>query len=86
VFVYVLVSNVVQRPDGITIALFFIGAIVFTSLFSRIYRSFELRQARIEVDEAAEVAEVRARLVEAIKTLGKQERVVTTFSSTRTSL
>jgi hypothetical protein len=53
VFVYALVSNVVQRPDGITIALFFIGAIIFTSLVSRAYRSLELRQERIEVDETA---------------------------------
>jgi hypothetical protein len=53
VFVYALVSNVIERPDGITIALFFIGAIVLISLVSRTYRSLELRQARIEVDETA---------------------------------
>jgi hypothetical protein len=53
VFVYALVSNVVQRPDGITIALFFIGAIIFSSLVSRAYRSLELRQERIEVDGTA---------------------------------
>ena len=53
VFVYALVSNVYQRPDGITIALFFIGAIITISLISRVQRSTELRQERIEVDETA---------------------------------
>jgi hypothetical protein len=53
VFVYALVANEVKRPDGIVISLFFIGAIVATSLVSRVYRSLELRQERIELDEAA---------------------------------
>jgi hypothetical protein len=53
VFVYALVANEVQRPDGLIIALFFIGAIVFSSLISRVQRSTELRQERIEVDETA---------------------------------
>jgi hypothetical protein len=54
VFVYALAANVYDRPDGITIAAFFIGAIVVVSLFSRAYRSLELRQERIEMDETAE--------------------------------
>jgi hypothetical protein len=53
VFVYALAANVIGRPDGIAIAAFFIGAIVLVSLVSRVYRSLELRQARIEIDEAA---------------------------------
>jgi K+ transporter len=53
VFFYALASNVYQRPDGITIALFFIGAIIAISLVSRIQRSTELRQERIDVDEKA---------------------------------
>jgi len=53
VFVYALAANVYDRPDGITIAAFFIGAIVLVSLVSRVYRSLELRQERIEIDEAA---------------------------------
>jgi hypothetical protein len=53
VFVYALVANEIQRPDGLMIAAFFIVAIVFTSLVSRVYRSLELRQERIEMDEAA---------------------------------
>jgi hypothetical protein len=54
VFVYALAANVYDRPDGITIATFFIGAIVLVSLFSRAYRSLELRQERIEIDESAQ--------------------------------
>ena len=54
VFVYALVANVSRRPDGITIALFFIGAIVIISLVSRVQRSTELRQERIDVDEQAQ--------------------------------
>jgi hypothetical protein len=53
VFVYALAANVYDRPDGLAIAAFFIGAIVLVSLFSRAYRSTELRQERIEVDEKA---------------------------------
>jgi hypothetical protein len=52
VFIYALVANIIERPDGITIAAFFIGAIVLVSLVSRVYRSLELRQERIEIDEA----------------------------------
>jgi hypothetical protein len=54
VFVYALASNVYERPDGITIALFFIGAIIVFSLVSRVQRSTELRQERIDVDETAQ--------------------------------
>ena len=54
VFIYALVANVYRRPDGITIALFFIGAIVVISLVSRVQRSTELRQERIDVDETAQ--------------------------------
>jgi hypothetical protein len=53
VFMYALVANEIKRPDGIVISLFFIGAIVATSLISRVYRSLELRQERIELDETA---------------------------------
>jgi hypothetical protein len=53
VFVYALAANVYNRPDGIAIAAFFIGTIVLVSLVSRTYRSTELRQKRIEIDERA---------------------------------
>jgi len=54
VFVYALVANAVQRPDGLMIAFFFGVAIVVISLVSRVQRSTELRQERIEVDDAAQ--------------------------------
>ena len=66
VFVYALVANEIQRPDGLVISSFFIVAIIFTSLVSRVYRSLELGQERIElaetvrrfVDEASHEGEI----------------------------
>jgi hypothetical protein len=54
VFVYALVANEIQRPDGLIISAFFVVAIISTSLVSRIYRSLELRQESIEIDETAQ--------------------------------
>src|SRR5829696_3489819 len=54
VFLYALVANEIQRPDGIIISLFFIGAIVVTSLISRVRRSTEVRHERIEINETAQ--------------------------------
>jgi hypothetical protein len=53
VFLYTTVTNVIERPEGIKIAACFIGAIVLTSLVSRVWRSTELRVDQIEVDETA---------------------------------
>jgi hypothetical protein len=53
VFVYTAVVNMVEQPEGIKIAGFFLGAIIVTSLISRVWRSTELRVERIEVDPAA---------------------------------
>ena len=53
VFFYTTVVNVIERPDGVKIASFFIGAIVFMSLLSRVWRTTELRVERIELDDAA---------------------------------
>ena len=53
VFVYTTVLNVIERPEGIKIASFFIGFIVATSFISRIYRSTELRVRHIEIDDQA---------------------------------
>jgi membrane protein implicated in regulation of membrane protease activity len=54
VALYATVANVVAQPTGIVIALISIAAIVAVSLVSRVQRSTELRQERIEVDEAAQ--------------------------------
>jgi len=53
VFVYALIANEVQRPDGILIASFFIVTIIVTSLISRVQRSTELRTEKVELDETA---------------------------------
>lgn len=53
VFLYTTVVNIIERPEGIRIAGFFIGTIIVTSLVSRVWRSLELRVDRIEIDETA---------------------------------
>ncbi|MGW5274011.1 amino acid transporter [Streptomyces sp. NPDC004044] len=53
VFAYTLVTNVVERPDGIKIASLFIIAILLTSSASRVHRAFELRAAAVTFDEHA---------------------------------
>ena len=54
VFAYTTVLNVVERPEGVKIAAMFIGAIVLLSLFSRVWRTTELRVGDIVLDEAAQ--------------------------------
>lgn len=54
VFSYTTVANVIERPDGIKIAAFFIGAIVIVSLVSRSLRSTELRTTAVDFDQTAE--------------------------------
>ena len=53
VFIYTTVVNIVEQPEGIKIAMIFIVAIVASSLFSRVWRSTELRVDRIELDDQA---------------------------------
>ncbi|MEO3867902.1 amino acid transporter [Nonomuraea sp. B12E4] len=54
VLAYTLVDNVIERPDGVKIASFFIAAIVVTSLISRATRSTELRVTEVRLDPLAE--------------------------------
>jgi len=54
VFFYTTIVNMFERPEGIKIASFFIGAIVVTSLVSRILRSTELRTERVVADASAQ--------------------------------
>jgi hypothetical protein len=54
VFVYTTITNIVERPDGIKIASFFIFAIVAASFISRVMRSTEIRIDKIELDETAQ--------------------------------
>ncbi|TMR96916.1 APC family permease [Nonomuraea basaltis] len=54
VLAYTLVDNVIERPDGVKIASFFIAAIIITSLISRATRSTELRVTEVHLDGLAE--------------------------------
>jgi amino acid transporter len=54
VFLYTTVVNVIERPDGIKIASFFIVTIICTSLLSRVWRVTELRVGNIVFDEVAQ--------------------------------
>jgi amino acid transporter len=66
IFVYALIANVWEKPDGIAISAAFIAAVIAVSLISRILRSTELRAEAIEFDEAAKTfineAELRGEL------------------------
>lgn len=53
VFVYTTIQNIHERPEGIKIASFFILTIILASLFSRVWRSTELRVEKIELDDQA---------------------------------
>jgi len=53
VFAYTTIANVIERPDGVKIASFFIAAILATSLNSRVTRATELRVTKVELDRTA---------------------------------
>ena len=55
IFVYATAVNVVERPDGVTIAACFIAAILVLSLVSRLGRSLELRVNEVRLDAKAEL-------------------------------
>jgi hypothetical protein len=53
IFIYTTVANVIERPDGVRIASFFIIAILVISITSRVQRSFQLRARSVRFDDAA---------------------------------
>ena len=53
IFIYTTIQNIHERPEGIKIASLFILTIILASLFSRVWRSTELRVDRIELDDQA---------------------------------
>ena len=61
VFVFATVDNIIERPEGLKIAAWFVVAIVTTSLVSRVVRSTELRSQGVAYDETAERFVVAAR-------------------------
>ncbi len=54
IFTYTTLLNIYERPEGLKIALIFIGTIVLTSLISRAMRSTELRITGVHFDATAE--------------------------------
>ncbi|MBK0420536.1 APC family permease [Leucobacter sp. CSA2] len=54
VFLYTTVANVIERPDGLKIAICFILGIIAVSFISRIRRSTELRATSVRLDPAAD--------------------------------
>jgi hypothetical protein len=68
VFAYTTIANIIERPDGVKIASFFIAAILVTSLISRVTRATELRVTEVILDENAqrfvkEAAESELRII-----------------------
>jgi hypothetical protein len=53
VFVYTAVANMIERPEGLKIALCFIAALVVVSIVSRAKRSTELRITGVVLDKVA---------------------------------
>jgi hypothetical protein len=53
VFFYTTVANIIERPDGVKIASWFIVTIIVTSMVSRVLRSTELRVQSVEPDDTA---------------------------------
>jgi hypothetical protein len=53
VFAYTTIANIIERPDGVKIAAFFIAAILATSLISRVTRATELRVTEVHLDATA---------------------------------
>jgi hypothetical protein len=54
VFVYTTIANIIERPDGVKVAGFFIVSILVISFLSRVNRAFELRATSIEFDTTAQ--------------------------------
>jgi hypothetical protein len=53
VFVYTTIVNMVERPEGLKIATWFIAGIIVSSLISRVLRSTEIRIEGVDYDETA---------------------------------
>jgi hypothetical protein len=53
IFVYTTIVNMVERPEGLKIATWFIAGIIVSSLVSRVLRSTEIRIEGVDYDETA---------------------------------
>jgi hypothetical protein len=54
VFIYTTVVNIIERPEGLKIATWFVVTIIASSLISRVLRSTELRMEGVTYDDTAE--------------------------------
>jgi hypothetical protein len=54
IFIYTTAVTIVERPEGLMIAVLFIAAIVVTSVASRLWRQTELRVSGVRLDETAQ--------------------------------
>ncbi len=53
IFIYTTAVTVIGNPEGLFIALLFVGAVLAVSFASRVQRSFELRVSRVVLDDSA---------------------------------
>jgi hypothetical protein len=53
IFVYTSFANMSERPEGVGIALFFIGSVLIASVLSRAIRATELRVDKVQIDARA---------------------------------
>jgi phosphatidylglycerophosphate synthase len=55
IFLYALVENILEAPDGLTISIMFIAGILAVSLVSRLTRALELRVHDVQLDPMAQL-------------------------------
>lgn len=53
IFVYTTIDNIIEKPEGVHLAILFILAIIVVSFASRFRRAFELRAIEVTFDEKA---------------------------------
>jgi hypothetical protein len=53
IFVYTTIANMIERPEGLKIAIWFIAGIIGSSMVSRVMRSTEIRIEGVEYDDKA---------------------------------
>jgi hypothetical protein len=72
IFIYTTIVNIVERPEGLQIALWFILTIIAASLISRVMRSTELRMEGIEYDPLAEALVTEAARHESLRIIANR--------------
>ncbi|MGV9411760.1 amino acid transporter [Nocardia sp. NPDC003693] len=70
IFVYTTIDNIIEKPEGVHLAVLFVLAIVLVSFTSRFRRAFELRAIEVRFDDEA------GRLIDALAARG-EVRIVT---------